>query len=89
MNRSLRASSKLETVEQTKDGERKMNKKRITYTASRWTEDVALFGNSRGTTFKNLTMSNVDIQMTGGANFTWKPWRVRATRVSSVTAGAV
>lgn len=25
----------------------------------------------------------------GGANFTWKPWRAKATRVSSVTAGAV
>lgn len=36
------------------------------YTASKWTEDVALFGNANGATFKNLTMANVDIQMTGG-----------------------
>lgn len=36
------------------------------YTASRWTEDVALFVNANGATFKNLTMSNVDIQMTAG-----------------------
>ena len=24
----------------------------------------------------------------GGANFTWKPWLAKATRVSSVTAGS-
>ena len=38
------------------------------YTASSWKEDVALFGNAEGATFKNLTMSNVNIEMTGGGS---------------------
>ena len=40
--------------------------KGYTYTTSSWKEDVALFGNAEGATFKNLTMSNVSINMTGG-----------------------
>ncbi len=36
------------------------------YTASSWKEDIALFRNAEGATFKNLTMSNVSINMTGG-----------------------
>ena len=45
------------------------NSHKITYkyTAARYVADVALFGNTEGATFKNLSIS-VDINMTGGGN---------------------
>ncbi len=42
--------------------------KGYTYTTSSWKEKVALFGNAEGATFKDLTMSNVNINMTGGGS---------------------
>lgn len=38
------------------------------YTASSFAENVALFKNAKGATFKNLTVSNVDIQLNGGGS---------------------